>query len=77
VRFGMGQCRYAAGDVYEGPWVSGRREGANGRQVYASGDEYVGEWQAGRREGRGTHRFANGDVYEVRCFRIFLVLLFC
>lgn len=61
----MGQCRYVNGDQYEGPWVNGRREGSNGKQVYANGDSYVGDWRADWREGQGTMHFANGDVYEV------------
>ena len=54
---------YAQGNVFEGEWKAGKREG---RGVFrsANGDVYEGSFKAGDREGRGTYRSADGGVYE-------------
>ena len=60
---GHGTYRTAGGDVYEGGFKRGEREG---RGVYksANGDKYDGIWRRDKYEGRGTFRTAlSGDVY--------------
>ena len=53
----------ASGDVYEGEWKAGKKEG-RGTLWHANGDVYEGEFKAGNMEGRGTFRYASGDVYD-------------
>lgn len=47
---------YINGDVYEGEWVDGEREG-NGETVYASGinEKYIGEWKNDMCNGYGKY----------------------
>ncbi|KOO27401.1 phosphatidylinositol-4-phosphate 5-kinase [Chrysochromulina tobinii] len=53
----------ASGDVYEGEWRAGKKEG-RGTLWHANGDVYEGEFKAGNMEGHGTFRYASGDVYD-------------
>ena len=53
----------ASGDVYEGEWKAGKKEG-RGTIWHANGGVYEGEFKAGNMEGHGTFRYATGDVYE-------------
>ena len=50
------------GDVYEGEWVAGHREG-RGRLVYTNGAVYEGQFCADKKSGRGTYFHASGDRY--------------
>jgi hypothetical protein len=43
---GMGVATYANGDVYEGMFVRGKRQG-NGKIRYATGEERTGDWDNG------------------------------
>ena len=62
---------YVNGDIYDGEWVDGKREG-RGVYVYKNGNKYVGEFVAGMREasswlmGIGTIEWLNstkkGDI---------------
>ena len=65
---GEGTMIFTNGDVYQGMWQDGWREG-QGRITYAEGNEaglaeYDGEWVVGHREGYGKLVYSNGDVYE-------------
>ena len=65
---GEGTMIFTNGDVYQGMWQDGWREG-QGRIIYAEGNEaglaeYDGEWVVGHREGYGKLVYSNGDVYE-------------
>ena len=53
---------YANGDVYEGGWKDGKREG-RGKMTFADGQVYEGDFKSGTEEGHGirtyaTHQFA-------------------
>jgi hypothetical protein len=49
----------ANGNVYDGQWVDGAK---NGRGVYfesSTGTHYSGEWRDGKRDGYGILKFSN------------------
>ena len=53
----------ANGDVYEGKWVKGKREGL-GKYKWSNGDEFLGEfYDDGIYKGKFYKR--NGEVVEV------------
>ena len=52
---------YVNGDIYDGEWVDGKREG-RGVYVYKNGNKYVGEFVAGMREGFGVFMMADYTV---------------
>jgi hypothetical protein len=54
---------WAGGDVYEGEWMNGKR---NGKGTYTSdnGDVLEGEWKDDKKHGKGKLTLANGDVYD-------------
>lgn len=60
---GVGEYRYADGDVYDGEWVDGKREGI-GTYTEPEGDVYIGEWVDGETSGLGKLTRSNGDIYE-------------
>ncbi|MEO0866321.1 MAG: 2-isopropylmalate synthase, partial [Pseudomonadota bacterium] len=43
---GMGIATYANGDIYEGTFKNGKRQGS-GTMRYATGEEASGEWDSG------------------------------
>ena len=49
---GNGKYVYKNGDIYEGEWKNGKKEG-KGTLCYSNGDKYEGEWKRGKREGKG------------------------
>lgn len=51
------------GDVYEGDWVDGLKEG-RGYYTWENGDVYEGEFKNGVREGFGEFKWANGESYK-------------
>lgn len=59
---GYGKFTYKNGDVYEGEWLMGVREG-KGKMTYSDG-YYEGDWKKGVREGKGVDSFNNGYKYE-------------
>src|SRR5690606_27847137 len=61
VPHGWGKIDYSTGDIYEGDWVNGLREGS-GRELMANGDMYIGQFKDNRRNGKGV--FSNGDTYD-------------
>ena len=62
---GEGKVCYPVGDVYQGHFVDGKREG-QGTFVYAAtGNVYRGNWHDDVRSGQGTYCYADGDRYDV------------
>ena len=60
--------RYADGDVFEGEWKAGVREGM-GEILFINGDYYRGQWTGDEMsEGFGKFTYPDGTVYlgEVR-----------
>lgn len=59
---GYGQWWGPAGEMYEGEWKCGLREG-RGKSVAASGEEYEGLWVVNEKEGFGCLRDKCGSEY--------------
>ena len=60
--------RYRNGNVYEGEWKAGMKEGRGVFRFAAAGDVYDGEWAAGAIEGYTElrlKRYASGNVYTL------------
>lgn len=51
------------GDVYEGSFVNGTRDG-QGSLHFADGSYYYGEWKSDLMHGQGLRRFQNGNTYK-------------
>ncbi|MFM2112665.1 MAG: hypothetical protein RLZZ271_1325 [Pseudomonadota bacterium] len=65
---GQGRFSYPNGDVYEGQWVDGLRNGG-GRLIFGPGsswygDRYEGQWKDDQQHGYGRYTWVFGDVYE-------------
>jgi len=60
---GHGIFRWASGDVYDGAWVRGKREG-EGKFFHNDGSIYMGCWLNNKRDGVGILRRLDGAVYE-------------
>jgi hypothetical protein len=61
---GKGIYNWAHGEVYDGEFVKGVKEGY-GVWTGADGIEnYIGQWVNSKAEGYGVHVWANGDKYE-------------
>jgi hypothetical protein len=62
---GSGQFLYNSGDVFDGTWENGMREGS-GKLYYASGNVayYDGEWRGDRRHGRGVLMGTRGEQFS-------------
>jgi hypothetical protein len=60
---GHGVYKWTNGDVYEGEWHHGSREG-KGRCAYGSGNVYEGHWKDNQKDGKGKFTWESGDVYE-------------
>ena len=63
---GRGTCRFVSGNVYEGEWKAGLKDGFGEFRWAAEegGSIYIGEWSEGNMHGKGEYRYANGNVYE-------------
>lgn len=60
---GYGVYVYADGNIYEGHFIGGKREGT-GRQIYTD-SYYEGEFKADERNGRGVYKdLVHGGEYE-------------
>ncbi len=55
--------RWAHGEIYEGYWVNGVRQGY-GKNTWPHGEIYEGEWMNDVRQGYGTNRWPDGETYE-------------
>ena len=60
---GKGKFTSSRGEVYDGHWVDGSREG-EGVETTPAGDRYEGTWSNNQESGKGKKTWANGDVYE-------------
>lgn len=60
---GKGRAEYENGDIYDGEWINGLREGY-GEAYYFGGDTYKGKWKAGKRTGKGYYK--NVDEYTIK-----------
>jgi hypothetical protein len=54
--------RFPNGDVYDGEWEDGMKQG-QGTLTYAQGGSYEGEWSNNMRNGYGVNEWPNGDRY--------------
>mmetsp|Transcript_10546 Transcript_10546/g.7881 ORF Transcript_10546/g.7881 Transcript_10546/m.7881 type:complete len:145 (+) Transcript_10546:34-468(+) len=60
---GKAQASYTNGDIYEGDFVDGIREG-RGKYFYSSnGDKYDGEWKQNMKHGIGKMTYAKKGEY--------------
>jgi Uncharacterized protein conserved in bacteria len=60
---GPGQTVYPNGEIYEGQYVNGKKEG-NGTYTYSNGDKYVGGFFNDLREGIGRMTYnEKGEYY--------------
>ncbi len=56
---------YQDGNVYDGPFVYGKKQGENGTMTFAAnGDKYVGQWNKDQPNGKGKYYFATNERYE-------------
>jgi len=64
-RHGNGKMTYADGNVYEGSFFMGKKQGAEGSMYFAaSGDRYIGPWKNDQPNGQGVYYFASKERYE-------------
>jgi hypothetical protein len=62
---GIGEYRYANGNIYKGSWANGNINGM-GLFWFASGDLYQGNYKDNKRDGlQIIHIKANGDTADV------------
>ena len=57
------KIQYKNGDVYEGEFVKGKRQG-EGTYIFSDGEKYSGQWFQDQQHGRGVFTFKNGNVYD-------------
>eukprot|EP01012_Entosiphon_sulcatum_P019225 TRINITY_DN24066_c0_g1_i1.p1 TRINITY_DN24066_c0_g1~~TRINITY_DN24066_c0_g1_i1.p1 ORF type:complete len:144 (-),score=10.82 TRINITY_DN24066_c0_g1_i1:188-619(-) len=55
---------YPSGDIYEGGWKDGKKEGWGTYLFKESGNLYEGEWRRGLKHGRGIFTYSLGDRYQ-------------
>ena len=55
------KIRYKNGDIYEGEFVKGKRQG-EGTYFFSDGEKYSGQWFQDQQHGRGVFTFKNGNV---------------
>jgi hypothetical protein len=60
---GKGLTFFENGDVFEGNYNRGKREG-EGSMKYNDGGYYTGSWANDNIHGRGSYRYLNGDSYD-------------
>lgn len=64
-RHGQGKMTYADGNVYEGTFFMGKKQGSEGSMFFASsGDRYVGAWKNDQPNGQGVYYFESKERYE-------------
>ena len=51
---GLGTCNYKDGQIYNGKWKKGKREGT-GKLTWTNGDIYIGQWKNDKSNGKGIH----------------------
>lgn len=63
-RHGKGKMTYSDGSVYDGPFLYGKKSGANGTITYINGDKYVGQWSNDYPNGKGKYFFKTRERFE-------------
>lgn len=61
---GKGKLIYADGNIYEGDFVKGKKEGQGRFTVTETGQVYIGQFANERYNGRGKMTFSDGESYE-------------
>jgi 1-phosphatidylinositol-4-phosphate 5-kinase len=56
-RHGLGAYRFANGDLFEGSWVYGRKNGTSVNH-YSNGDYYEGDYVNDVKQGKGYYRLS-------------------
>jgi len=62
---GFGKMVYTNGDIYEGGFVNGKKEGL-GSHTFKNGQVYLGQFYDNLRNGNGKFTFSDGNIYEGR-----------
>lgn len=60
---GRGKMLYANGNIYEGDFVNGKREGL-GTSTFTNRATYTGQYSKGLFHGKGKYNYPDGGVYE-------------
>ncbi len=60
---GIGKMVYANGDIYEGDFVNGKKQG-QGTFTFKNGQAYFGRFFDNLRNGKGKFTFSDGSIYE-------------
>ncbi len=64
IRDGFCKYTYQNGDVYEGYWKNGVKEGKGFYKYLRSGDFFEGIFENNKKSGYGEYRYGNGDYYQ-------------
>eukprot|EP00128_Syssomonas_multiformis_P008024 Colp12_sorted_trinity150504_noHs@16594 len=62
-RHGFGKAVLPNGDMYEGEYINGLREG-KGTYKFKNGARYIGEYKEGKKHGNGVLVYPDGSKYE-------------
>ena len=60
---GKGKTVFKNGDVFEGEYVRGKREGY-GTYTFTDGEKYEGQWYQDQQHGKGIYYFLNNNRYD-------------
>lgn len=60
---GKASVQYTNGDLYEGDYVDGKKEG-KGVYIYRNGDKFEGQYKDNRRTGLGRIDYSDGGFYH-------------
>jgi radial spoke head protein 1 len=60
---GKGHATYATGDIYEGDFLDGTREGRGKYMYLSNGDKYEGDWKANSKHGLGRIVYTGKGEY--------------
>ena len=63
VNHGKGVYTYVSGNVYQGDFKNGHRQGS-GILTYANGEKYDGSFDKDKKHGIGEYRCANGIIHK-------------
>lgn len=62
--WGEGIINYGNGDIYEGTFVKGKKEGRGRLKIARLNEEYEGEFANDKMHGHGRVTYGNGDVFD-------------
>lgn len=71
---GEGKYFHKNGQIYEGQWIKGEKEG-RGKMIFSNGDVHEGSYRKGLRHGPGTYNWSQsiktyiGQFVEDSCSR--------